>query len=118
MLSEARRSRRGEWNLAGVFVLMGTCSLPGGQREGLPLHGGSPASDRRAEQHGGRAEGARWLRPGSRAVQVSSLPPRAGGWQPREMGSVLLFISLDLFLIAGAESFSLLATHQFGFSPA
>lgn len=35
-----------------------------------------------------------------------------------QTGSVLLFISLDLFLIAGAESFSRPVTHQIVFSPA
>lgn len=119
MLSEARRAPRVEWNLAGCVVLTGTCSLPGGQCQGLPLHGRTPACDRGAEQHRGCAEGTRRLRPGSRAVQVSSIPL---GWEGeycgRPLGSVLLLSALDLFPIAGAESSSHPRRPPVVFSPA
>lgn len=48
----------------------GTCSLPGGQCQGFPVHGWAPAGDRGAEQQRGLSEGTRCLRPGSCPVQV------------------------------------------------
>lgn len=48
----------------------GSCSLPGGQCQGFPVHGWAPAGDRGAEQQRGLAEGTRCLCPGSCPVQV------------------------------------------------
>lgn len=83
----------------GCLVLTGICSLPGGQREGFPLHGWTPARDRGLEQHGARPEGARCLRPGSCALQVSSAPAQPNGLGVLLLSSPIYSLSWKLFFL-------------------